>query len=235
MTDGQNWGQVPQYPQQGYGQQYPQGQPWQPGQYDPYAHQQRMGGQQSAPQAPAWDQPGYGQPASPSRQPHRRSRSRWPVYTGLGALLVIAAGGTAYALAGHGSTAAPLAAAVAKTETCKQQYAAWKASPAKAGADKMIADLQKMDTAANAEDIPETDADLKAAGNDSAALRAYPMPACADPAGYWPQTLTDIKSAGDNAGSAGGLGGMILAMEPLKKVPPLEAKLKTELKRTTAH
>jgi len=44
MTDGQNWGQAPQYPPQGYRQQYPQDQPWQPQQYDPYAHQQRIGG-----------------------------------------------------------------------------------------------------------------------------------------------------------------------------------------------
>lgn len=234
MTDGQNWGQAPQYPPQGYGQQYPQDQPWRPQQYDPYAHQQRIGSQQPAPQAPSWEQPGHGQPPSPGRQPHRRGRSRWPVYTGLGILFFVVAGGIAYALAGHGSSAGP-AAAVAKTETCKQQYAAWKASPAKAGADKMVAAMEKVQSAADAEDIPETDTDLKAAGNDAAALRAYPMPACADPAGYWPRILTDIKAGGDNAGAASGLGGMILAMEPLKKVQPLESKLTTELKRTTAH
>lgn len=226
MTDGQNWGQAPQYPPQGYGQQYPQDQPWQRQQYDPEAHRQRLG--RGQPQAAPWGQPG--QPPS-----HRRKRSRWPVYAGLGALFFVVAGGIAYALAGHGSTAAPAAAAVAKTETCKQQYAAWKTSPARAGVNKMGAAMQKVQSAADAGDIPETDSDLKAAGNDAAALRAYPMPACADPAGYWPRILTDIKAGGDNAGSSTGLGGMILAMEPLKKVGPLEKKMHAELKRTTAH
>jgi hypothetical protein len=41
MTDRQDW-QQPQYPQQGYGEQYPQEQPWQPRQYEPGVHQQRI-------------------------------------------------------------------------------------------------------------------------------------------------------------------------------------------------
>ena len=43
MANGQDWDQPGQYPQEGYGQPGPQGQPWQPQQYDPGAHQQRMG------------------------------------------------------------------------------------------------------------------------------------------------------------------------------------------------
>jgi hypothetical protein len=58
MTDRQDW-QQPQYPQQGYGQQYPQGQPWQPQQYDPYAQQQAA----MSPQAP---------PRQSLAQPHER-------------------------------------------------------------------------------------------------------------------------------------------------------------------
>ena len=61
------------------------------------------------------------------------------------------------------------------------------------------------------------------------------MPACADPAKYWQQVLSEVKAGGDNAGSTSGLGGMLLALEPLKKVPPLETKLSAELKRTTVH
>jgi hypothetical protein len=69
MTDGQNWGQEPQYPPQGYGQQYPQDQPWQPQQYDSYAHQQRIGGGQPSfpPQGQPWLQPGYGQQPYPGQ------------------------------------------------------------------------------------------------------------------------------------------------------------------------
>lgn len=74
MTDGQNWGQAPQYPRQGYGQQDPQDPPWQPQQYDPAYHQQRIGGGQppSPPQGQPWPQPGYGRqpyPAQPQYAP----------------------------------------------------------------------------------------------------------------------------------------------------------------------
>ena len=57
------------------------------------------------------------------------------------------------------------------------------------------------------------------------------MPACADPGGYWMQVLAHIKAAGDNAGSASGLGGLLLAEAPLKQVPGMEQKLTQELKR----
>jgi hypothetical protein len=207
-------------------------QPWRPGQYDPHAHLRRISGRQHVLPLPAWEQPGYGRPPSPPRPSRRRGRSRWPVYVSLGVLLFAAVAGITYVLTPRGDTAIAL---TARPETCGQQYAAWKNGPARTAAGKMLADVRQAESAANAEDIPETDADLKAAGKDSAALRAYPMPACADPSGYWRQILTDIKAGGDNASSASGLGGMILAMAPLKKVQPLEAKLDAELKRTTAH
>jgi len=54
-----------------------------------------------------YPQPGYGQQYGPQFQPHQprhRKRSRAPLYAGIAGLIVIAGGGTAYALAGHGST-----------------------------------------------------------------------------------------------------------------------------------
>jgi hypothetical protein len=229
MTDGHGWGQPPQDPPQGYGQPYPPDQPWRPGQYDPHAHLQRISGRQHALPVPTGEQPGYGQPPSP---PPPRRRRRWPVYAGLGVLLFAAVAGITYVLTPRSGTAIAL---IARPQTCGQQYAAWKAGPAGAEADKMIAETRRAESAANAGHIPETDADLKAAGNDSAALRAHPVPACADPSGYWPQILADIKAGGDKVGSASGLGGMTLAIAPVKKVQPLEARLGAELKRTTAH
>ena len=139
MTDGQDYGQPGQYPQPGYRQRYgPQGQPWQQPdygeqyrpedqpwqpQYDPRQHQRRSSGPQEAP----WQQAPYPpqdypsrdqwQPQQPRqdygqfqpRQRHHRKRSRAPLYTGIAALIVIAGGGTAYALAGHGGTPSPAA------------------------------------------------------------------------------------------------------------------------------
>lgn len=229
MTDGQRWRQPTQYLSQGYGPQYPQDEPWRPGQYDPHAHQQRISGRPYVPQVPpAWEEPGYGPPPSPpppSPPPaRRRGRSRWPVYVGLGVLLFVAVAGITYVLTPRSRTAAAL---TARPETCAQRYAAWKTGPAGARADMMIADVRKAESAASAGGTSAMDADLQAAGKYSAALRAYPVPACADPSGYWPRILTDV--------SAGAMAPLKGAMAPLKKVQPLEAKLDAELKRTTAH
>jgi hypothetical protein len=267
MTYGQDYGQPDQYPQPGYGQQYgpqgqpypqpghgqqyrPEDQPWQP-QYDPRQHQRRFSGPQEAP----WQQAPYPpqdypprdqwQPQQPRqdygqfqpRQRHHRKRSRAPLYASIAVLFVLAGGGTAYALAGHGSTPRPATGgatrAAAKPETCRQQFGQWENGPAKAAGKKWVADLRKVQSAENAVDIPETLAALKAAGKDAVALQAYPMPACADPAGYWPQALTYLKAAGDNAGSASGISGLMTAVAPLKKMKPLESELSAELARTT--
>ena len=123
MTDGQDYGQPDQYPQPGYGRQYgPQGQSWQP-QYDPRQYQRRPSGPQETP----WQRDPYRPPDYPPRdqwqplqprqdhgqfqpgQRHHRTRSRAPLYAGVAALIVIAGGGTAYALAGRGGTPSPAA------------------------------------------------------------------------------------------------------------------------------
>jgi hypothetical protein len=57
------------------------------------------------------------------------------------------------------------------------------------------------------------------------------MPHCADPHGYWPALLTRIQSAED-AGSGSGLGAILLAVAPLKRIPAIERKLGAELKQT---
>ena len=95
MTNGQDWDQPGQHPQEGYGQPWPQGQPWQPQQYDPTAHHQRLGQSAAAalpaagpavatarlPAAPgttARMQPGYGQqpPWGPQYSPGPPRRKR---------------------------------------------------------------------------------------------------------------------------------------------------------------
>ena len=151
MTYGQDQGQPGQYPQRGYGQQYgpqdqpwpqpgygrqsrPEDQPWQP-QYDPRQHQRGPGGQQEAP----WQQAPYPpqdypprdewQPRQPRRdygqfqpsQRHHRKRSRTPLYAGIAAVIVIAAGGTAYTLTRHGSSPRPSTSASAATPASLSQ------------------------------------------------------------------------------------------------------------------
>jgi hypothetical protein len=122
------------------------------------------------------------------------------------------------------------AAREAATLTCKQQYTAWKYGPARPVGKKLTKALNAIQAAGDAEDIPELNSALKKAGRDADALRRYPMPACADPHGYWDKSLARIKAAGDNAASGSGLGGLLMAEAPLKDVPGIEAKLEAELK-----
>jgi hypothetical protein len=91
--------------------------------------------------------------------------------------------------------------------TCKQQYAAWKQGPARPIGKKLTRALNAIQATADAEDIPELTSALKNAGRDADTLRRYPMPACADPHGYWDKSLARIKAAGDNAASSGGSAG----------------------------
>jgi hypothetical protein len=136
-------------------------------------------------------------------------------------VVVIAGGGTDYALARHASS---------KPLTCQQQYDNWRHGPAEAVAQRVKSDDAALTAAGKSEDIPVMDTALKKAGNDAAALEAYPMPACADSHGYYQQMLADFKAAGDNAGSSGGLGGLMLAMGPAKNAETLSSEISAELK-----
>jgi hypothetical protein len=133
------------------------------------------------------------------------------------------------------TAAASTAAAThpAAAPSCKQQYKTWKYGPARPVGKKLTATLKAVQSAGATEDLPATLAALKKAGKTAARLESYPMPACADPRGYWEKILARIQAAGDNAGAGSGLSGLILAEAPLKDVPGLEAKLSAELKRTT--
>lgn len=239
MTHGAGGSQPPwdepEYPPQHYGPLQSPDQQWGPQRYDPHAHQRRIDGPREDPrlQAPypsegypqptPWDtgqtQHDYG-PYQP-QEPERRRRSRWPLYAGIAALVAAIGGGTAYALTWNG---------VAKPLTCQQQYDNWRNGPAKGVGQGLKGDGAALTKAGNSEDIPAINAALKKLGDDAAALEAYPMPACADPHGYYPQMLADFKAAGDNAGTSSGLGGLMLAMEPAKKAETLSSNIDAELK-----
>jgi Host cell surface-exposed lipoprotein len=78
MTNGQDWRQPGQNPQEGYNQ------PWQRQQDDPYAHQQRLGapprgtaGQRYPSQQQPWGQPQFGQ-QQPTGQPRQPRDQQYP-------------------------------------------------------------------------------------------------------------------------------------------------------------
>lgn len=174
---------------------------------------------------PAVQQPPWVTQALPredeTRQPPRRKMPSGLIYAGLAALVLIAGGGT-YALAAHRTAAA------AKPLTCEQQYTAWKTGPANAPGKQLKADLGNVSSAGNDEDIPALTSALKTAGAAAVTLEQYPIPACADPGGYWGQILARIKASADNAGSSSGLSALLLAEAPLNAVPGMEQKLSAE-------
>lgn len=173
---------------------------------------------------PQYQPPQYQPPQPPSGRhapPPRRGYGPWIAVCAV--VLLAVAGGGYYLLHGQGAP-----------QTCAQQYAAWKGGPGAAGAKAIEADASALSTAGNTSDIKDMDTALGKIGTDAAADEAYPMPACADPAGYWPQALAEMKAAGDNASVTPGLGGLLTAEAPLKPLPGIEDKLKAELERTTA-
>lgn len=130
------------------------------------------------------------------------------------------------------STTAAAAPATTAPPSCHQQYTAWKTGPARAKAKQLTSVLGALQSAG--EDLVLLTDALKRSARVAHQLQAYPMPACADPAGYWRKMLADIRAGGDNASTSSGLSAVILAMAPLKQVPPLERKLGAELKATGA-
>jgi hypothetical protein len=169
---------------------------------------------------------GYGPPGGPlpagPRWPSRTgaaTRLLAPAVTG-GALLIA----TVVAAAGGIQHGAP--------QACPQQYAAWKNG---AGAATAIgAQMSALRAAGKAEDSRAIDGALEKIGADARADAARPMPACADPAGFWPQVLSALRAAGDDALVAPGFAGLVTAEAPLKPVSGIEAKLWAELERTAA-
>ena len=150
---------------------------------------------------------------------------------GAGVLALAACGGSTSAGTPTASTTTHQTAHQAAV-ACKQQYDAWKTGPAKAiETGQLQPALREVQSAGASEDVPELQSGLEKAGRAATAMEAYPMPSCADPAGYWRQVLALLKASGDNAKTGSGLGALILAEAPLEKVKPLDTKLTAELKK----
>jgi hypothetical protein len=97
MTDHQDYGQPPQYPQ---------GQPWQPQQYNPGRHHQRLG-------QPPGDPYAYPVPQS---APQRQRQSNVPAYAAIAAIALVAGGAAGWVLRGHdgaGASPGPVASSAA--------------------------------------------------------------------------------------------------------------------------
>lgn len=120
------------------------------------------------------------------------------------------------ASASHG--AVPAAAPV----SCSQQYQTWNDGPGKG----LITTLNAVSVASTASDPQVLTAALRQASSSVARATRSPVPACADPRGYWTVLLMHINAAVGSKGSA--------AMRAaLKGVPEIERELTTEVKALT--
>jgi hypothetical protein len=132
--------------------------------------------------------------------------------------------------ASAGLGAGPVASAA--SPGCMVQYRLWASGPAHAAGDNLTAALNNLAAASAASDIATTSASLKRAGMAAKALEHYPIPACADPQGYWRAVLLRIEAAADSAGTSNGPGTLTIAQGVMKQMPALERKLATELQVT---
>ena len=116
--------------------------------------------------------------------------------------------------ASHGSARVPV--------SCSQQYNTWKHGQGQG----VIAALDAVSSAETAGDTRVLTATLKKARPAVARAARHPVPACADPRGYWDVLLMHVTAAAATKGSASSM------RAAMKDVPEIEHALIAELKHT---
>ena len=143
----------------------------------------------------------------------------------LAAAGVAAAGLTACSSAGAPSSAPAASASLGSVRTpvsCSQQYHTWQHGPGKG----LIAALSAVNSAETAGDAKVLTVTLKQARPAVARAAHHPVPACADPRGYWDVLLMHVNAAAATKQSAASL------QAAMKDVPAIEHQLTAELKQT---
>ena len=150
----------------------------------------------------------------------------------LAAGLTLMACGSGVGSAAPAGSGGGVAASAPPSPSCMQQYRVWSSGPAQEAGENLTAALNILQAASSASDIGATSAALKHAGVAARTLAQSPIPACADPGGYWRAVLVGIQDAADNAGTSQGQEALTAAGVALKRMPVLERKLAAELRRT---
>ena len=145
-------------------------------------------------------------------------------------LALAAAGAAVVGLTACSHTTAPTAASAdhstgtsAVPVSCSQQYQTWKHGPGKG----LITTLHTASAASTTGDPQVLTATLKKVRPVVARASRYPVPACADPRGYWSALLMHMHAAVASKGSASS------ARAAMKGVAGIEHELTAELKATT--
>jgi hypothetical protein len=137
------------------------------------------------------------------------------------AVAVVAAAG----LTACSHTAAPAAApashrSVRVPVSCSQQYNTWNHGQGKG----LIAALDAVSSAETAGDTRALTVTLKKTRPAVSRAARHPVPACADPRGYWDVLMMHVTAAAANTGSASSV------RAAMKGVPNIEHQLTAELK-----
>jgi hypothetical protein len=140
-------------------------------------------------------------------------------------IILAAAGAAVTGLTACSHTVAPTAAhaslgSVRVPVSCSQQYNAWKHGQGKG----LIAALDAVSSAGTAGDTRVLTATLKKTRSAVSRAARHPLPACADPRGYWDVLLMHVTAAAANTGSASSV------RAAMKGVPKIEHQLTAELK-----
>jgi hypothetical protein len=105
---------------------------------------------------------------------------------------------------------------------CRQQYQTWEHGPGKG----LIATFHAVSVASTAADHQALTTALKKARPVIARATRYPVPACADPRGYWTVLLMHVNAAATGKSSAS------TEQAAVRGVPEIEQELTAELKAT---
>ena len=146
--------------------------------------------------------------------------------------IILAAAGVAVAglTACGGNAAAPTSApanhksVVRVPVSCSQRYNTWNHGQGKG----LIAALDAVSSAETAGDIQVLTATLMRTRSAVSWATRHPVPACADPMGYWDALLMHVTAAATKTGSASSV------RAAMKGVPKIEHQLTAELKQAAA-
>jgi hypothetical protein len=138
---------------------------------------------------------------------------------------IIPAAAAAAVAAAAGLTACSAAApashpSVKVPVSCSQQYNTWNHGPGK-GLITALDSLSSAETAGNTQVLAAT---LKNTRSASSSAARHPVPACADPAGYWNVLLMHVTAAAASTGSASSM------RAAMNGVPKIDHQLTAELK-----
>jgi hypothetical protein len=145
-------------------------------------------------------------------------------------LVLAAAGAAVIGLAACSHTTTPRAAAPTGNGTgtpiapvsCGQQYRTWTDGEGKG----LMGTFNTVSTAATARDAQALTAALKQARPAVNTATRHPIPACADPMGYWSVLLMHVNAAVASKGPASSVRAAI------QDVPKIHQKLVAEVKQT---